>query len=104
MLSNKNLKTIEALLKSIPFENEVSLWGEEIYFSTPLAVSLENPDTIVNKGIVTYWSSGRALCIFFGQTPISKPNEIRSTSPVNVIGYVADGLEKLGLVIEGREL
>ncbi|ADM27897.1 protein of unknown function DUF369 [Ignisphaera aggregans DSM 17230] len=101
---NKNLKTIEALLKNIPFESEVNLWGEEIYFSTPIAVPLENPDSIVDKGIVAYWPPGQALCIFFGPTPISKPNEIRPASPVNVIGYVVEGLEKLRLVKEGERV
>jgi len=103
-LSNKNPKTIEALLKNIPFESEVYLWGEEIYFSTPIAVPLENPDSIVDKGIVAYWPPGHALCIFFGPTPISKPNEIRPASPVNIIGYVVDGLEKLRLVKEGERV
>ena len=33
---------------------------------------------------------GPALCIFLGKTPISKGNEIRPASVVNVIGKIKD--------------
>ncbi len=45
--------------------------------------------------------SEASWCIFFGPTPISKRGEIRSDSPVNVLGKVESSLEKLNRVKEG---
>ena len=37
---------------------------------------------------VAYWPTGKAICLFFGPTPIGKKDEIRPYSPVNVIGKI----------------
>ena len=39
---------------------------------------------------VAYWPPGKAICLFFGPTPIGKKDEIRPYSPVNVIGKIKD--------------
>jgi hypothetical protein len=39
-------------------------------------------------GHLGYWPSGHAFCIFFGPTPVSRGNEIRPASAVNVFGQV----------------
>jgi hypothetical protein len=39
-------------------------------------------------GDLGYWAPGSAMCIFFGPTPVSRGNEIRPASPVNVFGKV----------------
>jgi hypothetical protein len=36
------------------------------------------------------WLAGPALCIFLGKTPISRGNEIKPASTVNVIGKIKD--------------
>ena len=37
---------------------------------------------------VAYWPTGKAICLFFGPTPIGKEGEIKPYSPVNVIGKI----------------
>lgn len=104
-LIDKNPKTKEAFLKAVPFTSEAMRWGDEIYFSTPVRVSLEVSQETVDKGDVAYWPPGRALCIFFGPTPAStSPNEIRPASPVNVFGKIEGNIEKLKKVKDGEKV
>jgi len=37
---------------------------------------------------VAYWPAGKAICLFFGPTPIGKKGEIKPYSSVNVIGKI----------------
>ena len=75
--------TARLVLDALPFEGSANVWGDEIYFEVSVAADEENPQAEVPSGTVAYWPPGRALCVFFGQTPYS---------PVNVIGAV-DGDE-----------
>ncbi|AGT35488.1 MAG: cyclophilin-like family protein [Thermofilum sp.] len=101
-LTGKNPKTLQALKSAAPFESRVNLWGEEIYFSTPARVAQEVAQDVVDVGDVAYWPPGRALCIFFGPTPVSRGSEIRPASPVNVIGKVIGDTERLKKVKDGE--
>jgi hypothetical protein len=101
-LTGKNPKTLQALKSAAPFESRVNLWGEMIYFSTPARVAQEVAKDVVDVGDVAYWPPGRALCIFFGPTPISRGGEIRPASPVNVIGKVISDTERLKKVKDGE--
>ena len=103
-LTGKNPRTVEAIVRALPFESTANLWGKEVYFTTPVSVELENPQETVNIGDVAYWPPGNALCLFFGPTPISKPGEIRPASPVNVVGRVVSGLEVLEKVEDGEKI
>jgi hypothetical protein len=84
-----NTATADAIWSALPLEASCNLWGDEIYFTIPLAHRLEEGarDT-VEKGDLGYWPQGPAFCIFFGPTPISRGNEIRPASAVNVFGKV----------------
>ncbi len=103
-LIDKNPKTRDAFIQAAPFEGRASRWGDEIYFSTPVKVGLENAQETVEKGDVAYWPPGNALCIFFGPTPVSGPGEIRPASPVNVFGRVVGELERLRKVKSGEKV
>ena len=82
-------RTFEEIVKALPIESIAYRWGDEVYFSTPVKVSEENPVETVEKGTIAYWPPGQALCIFWGPTPASRsPGEIRPASPVNVVGRV----------------
>lgn len=50
----------------------------------------DNAKTEVNKLDVAYWPEGKALCLFFGPTPISKDERILVYSPVNILGRIID--------------
>jgi len=64
---------------------------------------MENPREVVEIGDVGYWPPGRALCLFFGKTPISD-DRIRPASTVNVIGRIIEGLEDLKRVKDGEKV
>ena len=63
-------------------------WGDEIYFSIPVKAKPERPQETVELGDLGYWPPGTAFCIFFGPTPMSRGEEIRPASPVNVFGKI----------------
>lgn len=82
-------KTANAIWDALPIDAQVNTWGEEIYFGIP--VHLDESDDAretVDMGHLGYWPSGHAFCIFFGPTPISRGNEIRPASAVNVFGQI----------------
>lgn len=83
-------KTFEALIGKLPLEIKLNRWGEELY-SDPIPINTQeekNSRIEVNELDVAYWSEGKALCFFFGPTPISKNGQILTYSPVNIIGKV----------------
>ena len=82
-------KTYARFLKSLPFSVTAHIWGEEIYTDeSPITQSEENAKDLVNLNDVAYWPNGKAICLFFGPTPIGKKGEIKPYSPVNVIGKI----------------
>ncbi|MCK5255127.1 MAG: hypothetical protein KAQ81_03830 [Deltaproteobacteria bacterium] len=86
-----NTSTADAIWNVLPLESKCNLWGDEIYFTVPVSHKLEKEACeIVEKGDLAYWPQGPAFCIFFGPTPISKGDEIRPASAVNVFGKVFD--------------
>jgi len=83
--------TVKSFLDNLPFTVGVNLWGEEIYTDeSPIDVGEENAKSPVELFDVAYWPSGKAICLFYGPTPIGTKNEIKPYSPVNVIGKIAN--------------
>jgi hypothetical protein len=80
--------TATAIWNALPITSQANLWGEEIYFRIPVHVDPENGKELVAKGDLGFWPEGDAFCIFFGPTPMSRGNEIRPASAVNVFGKV----------------
>jgi len=84
-------KTVSLFLEKLPFSVKLNVWGEEIYTSpSPIDVQEENAKSQVSLNDVAYWPSGKAICLFFGPTPMSQKGEITPASPVNVIGKIID--------------
>ena len=84
-------KTCKGILDSLPFSVGAHLWGEEIYTDeSPITQPEENAKALVELNDVAYWPSGKAVCLFFGPTPIGKKGEIKPYSPVNVVGKIID--------------
>ncbi len=81
--------TADAVWDALPISGSVRIWGDEIYFPVPVeADEAGDARATVDKGAVAYWPPGSALCLFWGPTPMSRGNEIRPASPVNVIGAI----------------
>ena len=82
-------KTCKSILDSLPFSVNTHLWGEEIYTDeSPIAQPEENAKDLVELNDVAYWPNGRAICLFFGPTPIGEKGEIKPYSCVNVVGKI----------------
>ena len=55
----------------------------------------------VELGDIAFWPPGKALCLFFGPTPISGTGEIRPASSTNIMGKLLGDLEILKSVNSG---
>ena len=86
-----NTPTADALWDALPVSASASVWGDEIYFGVPVRDDEREAVSVVELGDVAFWPPGRAVCLFFGPTPISADGEIRPASPVNVIGKMEGG-------------
>ncbi|MHB1295855.1 MAG: cyclophilin-like fold protein [Anaerolineae bacterium] len=81
--------TADAVWDALPIEGRASTWGDEVYFSIPVNVGeAGDSQEVVALGEIGYWPPGHAFCIFFGRTPMSRGNEIRPASAVNVLGAI----------------
>jgi hypothetical protein len=88
--------TVKSFLECLPFTVSVNLWGDEIYTNeSPINVGEENAKSLVDLFDVAYWPTGKAICLFYGKTPIGNKNEIKPYSPVNVIGKILNADTKI---------
>ena len=53
-------KTAQKIWEALPIEGRVNTWGDEIYFSIPVDVGLENAKAVVSEGDLGYWPPGNA--------------------------------------------
>jgi len=82
-------ETAKKVWEILPFRSKFNTWGDEIYFSIPVDEKLdETARDEVEIGDIGYWPDGKAFCIFFGPTPISKEERIIPASAVNIIGKI----------------
>jgi len=89
-------RTVDAIVKRLPFEGRAALWKEEVYFEIPVKMGAEKAKATVERGNLAFWPMGNALCIFYGE---SQPY-----SPVNVIGQVTKNLELFRRVKSGVKI
>ena len=89
-------RTVNAITKRLPLEGRAAIWKEEVYFEVPVKMGTEKAEPTVEKGAVTYWPMGNALCIFYGE---SQPY-----SPVNIVGQVTKNLELFEQVKSGTKI
>jgi hypothetical protein len=81
--------TARKIWEALPIEAKGDTWGDEIYFGIPVKAPLEkNAKEVVEVGDFGFWPPGHAFCIFFGPTPVSRGNEVRPASAVNVVGRI----------------
>lgn len=97
--------TADAVWDALPITGQVQTWGDEIYFSIPVeAAAAPDAQATVDKGAVAYWPPGSALCLFWGPTPMSRGDEIRPASAVNVLGAIEGDPTMLARVPSGNEI
>ena len=97
--------TARRVAEALPIRTGFDTWGEEIYFPIPAEAELdEGAREEVEPGDLGYWPTGRAFCIFFGETPVSTPGKIIPASAVNVIGKVLGDAKKFKEVMGEGEV
>ena len=95
--------TVDLFLKSLPFDVDLNVWGEEIYSSSsPMKTSEENAKSPVELNDVAYWPTGKAICLFYGPTPVGKEGEITPASPVNIIGKIVSPDKSVLALADGK--
>ncbi|MCX8035535.1 MAG: cyclophilin-like fold protein [Candidatus Sumerlaeia bacterium] len=93
--------TAKAIAAALPIKARAQTWGDEIYFSIPVDCGEENAREVVELGDIGYWPPGKALCFFFGPTPVSSGDEIRPASAVNIVGKIKGDAKALKAVRSG---
>ena len=94
--------TGRAVLDAVPFQSTANTWGEEVYFSAPVAVSKEvDAKDVLSPGEVAFWVEGSAIAIGFGPTPASHGDEIRLVTATNIWGYAREDVRLFAEVRDG---
>lgn len=97
--------TAKKLAEALPITASFNTWGDEIYFTIPVNADLdETAREEVEIGDLGYWPSGKAFCIFFGQTPMSEPGRIVPASAVNIIGRAIGDAKRFKEVMHEKEV
>lgn len=96
LLEQERPRTCEAIWRALPFESEVEIWKEEVYFEIPVKIEPENPTSKTTAGDVSYWPEGPGFCIFFGR---SQP-----ISPVNTFAKIKSCIENFRKVKTGDKI
>lgn len=98
----KHSPTAEKLWGALPLQAKADTWGEEVYFQVPIQADLESDAMqVVDPGTVCFWVEGRSLAIPFGPTPISKGNECRLVTKVNILGQLEGDPRALRSIRDG---
>ncbi len=97
--------TAGAIAAALPIEAHVLTWGEEVYFDVPVRIAREqSARAVVTPGEIAYWPEGPAIAIGFGRTPISRGEETRLASPVNVFANALGDVKALGKIRTGTRV
>jgi len=97
--------TAKEILKHVPFTSTVNIWGDEVYFYTPISVSKEaDAKDIIKAGELAFWVEGSCVAIGFGPTPISKGNEIRLAAKTNIWGQSLTDVKLLTKAKDGDQV
>ena len=97
--------TAKKIAQALPIRNVFNTWGDEIYFEIPVNALLdESAREEVDLGDLGYWPAGKAFCIFFGPTPMSRSDKIIPASAVNIIGKITGDASQLKKVKTETEI
>jgi hypothetical protein len=94
--------TARALVAALPTRSRANTWGEEVYFTVPVTVKKEqSAREVVPPGTVCFWVEGSSLALPYGPTPVSKGDECRLVTSVNVLGKLEGDPRALAGIRDG---
>ena len=96
--------TADLIWEALPLKAAANTWGDEVYFPIQVQAQEEDAREVVEMGDLGFWPPGQALCLFFGPTPVSRGDEIRPASPVNVVGRIEGDSTVLKQVRSGESV
>jgi len=97
--------TAKQLIAALPARSRANTWGEEVYFSLPVSVKKEkNAVEVVPPGTVCFWVEGSSLALPYGPTPVSKGDECRLVTSVNVLGKLEGDPRVLAGIRDGDSI
>jgi len=97
--------TADRVWAALPIYSTAEKWGEAIHFETPVESGRDRTArTLASAGDICFWVEDDRVLIAFGQTPISRPGEIRLPRPCNVWAKALDDVTLLKDVAAGEKV
>ena len=94
------------IVKALPIQAVANTWGDEVYFDSGVSLKADrSAREVMEVGEIAYWPPGKAICLFFGPTPVSGPDgKPRAASPVVPVGRVLGPPAALKSIRDGGQI
>ncbi len=97
--------TAERVWAALPIYSTAETWGALVHFETHVETGRERgAKWNVETGEIAYWTEQDRVLIGFGETPLSKPGEIRLPCPCNIWAIALDDVTLLASVMPGQKI
>ncbi|MDX2258247.1 MAG: cyclophilin-like family protein [Hyphomicrobiaceae bacterium] len=93
------------LWQSLPLFGFAAPWGDCWHWEVPLAFGREPGARADGRtGAVYLWAEDARLLLPYGETPLSRPGEVRLPLPCNLLGHIIGAVDGLRRVRTGDKV